>query len=162
VLQDLAHTSWERALPRVRSALRWQSRLDPRSLAAEHGLLEGDVRGALAALGSRGLLGYDAGVGAFFHRELPFDLAQVDALHPRLKDARALVADGAVRTERDGERVVGWVRGTDAEHHVRLDVDGDDRCTCTWWAKHQGERGPCKHVLALRMAAGMEDDWTRP
>ena len=27
-----------------------------------------------------------------------------------------------------------------------------DRCTCPWWGKHRGTRGPCKHVLAARMA----------
>jgi hypothetical protein len=152
-LEDLAG-DWEAALPRVRAALRWQARLDPEALGVEHGLPATQVRGALAALGSRGLVGYDAGAGAFFHRELPFDLDRVDELHPRLRDARKIVAEGGVRVEgRDGERIRGWVQGTGVEHHVRLEPD-DDRCTCEWWAKHQGERGPCKHVLALRMATG--------
>lgn len=151
VLTDLADDHWREVLPRVRAALRWQSTLDAPALAREHGLPDERVRGALAALGSRGLVGFDTNAGAYFHRELPFDLAQVDELHPRLKEARKLVDEGGVRAEGPG---VWWVRGTDTEHHVRLGADGDDRCTCTWWAKHQGERGPCKHVLAARIVAG--------
>ncbi|MFC7719562.1 SWIM zinc finger family protein [Nonomuraea recticatena] len=26
-------------------------------------------------------------------------------------------------------------------------------CTCEWWFDHRGSRGPCKHVLAARIAA---------
>jgi hypothetical protein len=25
-------------------------------------------------------------------------------------------------------------------------------CTCPWWFDHRGSRGPCKHVLAARIA----------
>nr|BFE77651.1 hypothetical protein GCM10020093_002520 [Planobispora longispora] len=25
-------------------------------------------------------------------------------------------------------------------------------CTCEWWYDHRGSRGPCKHVLAARIA----------
>lgn len=38
-----------------------------------------------------------------------------------------------------------------AMHALRL---GHDRCTCPWFAKHQGSRGPCKHVLAARLVSG--------
>jgi uncharacterized Zn finger protein len=34
---------------------------------------------------------------------------------------------------------------------------GQDTCTCPWWGKHQGTRGPCKHVLAARIAASSRD-----
>ena len=31
-------------------------------------------------------------------------------------------------------------------------VTGDPiGCTCLWWAKYSGSRGPCKHVLATRL-----------
>jgi hypothetical protein len=33
---------------------------------------------------------------------------------------------------------------------VRLSPSGV-RCTCPWFSKHQGQRGPCKHVLAAQM-----------
>lgn len=154
VLSELADPAWATHLSRVRAALRWQSVLDTGTIGAEIGVSAEAARGALAALGSRGLVGYDAAAGAYFHRELPFDLERVADLHPRLLDARRLVAEGAVRL--DGPQIA-WVRGTHTEHHVRLRPDGD-RCTCEWWAKHQSERGPCKHVLAARIASGSTDE----
>ncbi|MFC7480481.1 SWIM zinc finger family protein [Luedemannella flava] len=31
-------------------------------------------------------------------------------------------------------------------------VDGSPAtCTCPWWAKYRGGRGPCKHALAVGM-----------
>ena len=36
------------------------------------------------------------------------------------------------------------------EHRVRIS-DEDAKCSCPWYAKHQGERGPCKHVLAVQI-----------
>ncbi|MFO0744427.1 MAG: SWIM zinc finger family protein [Myxococcota bacterium] len=126
------------ALARVRATLRWQSAIVPADAA------EAD---ALARLGARGLVGYDLRPAAYFHRELPFDLDQVESLQPRLRDARALLATTGVRWEGDD----AVVRGSDVEHRVR-EVDGVPRCTCPWFARHQGERGPCKHILAAELA----------
>jgi hypothetical protein len=109
------------------------------------------ARPGLAALGSRGLVGFDLAEGAYFHRELPFDLELVESLHPRLNDARKLVAGGGVRVfRRDGERIEAVVPGTDVEHRVVL-AGETATCTCPWHAKHKGERGPCKHVLAVQI-----------
>jgi hypothetical protein len=44
------------------------------------------------------------------------------------------------------------VRSGAVTYHVR---DGKS-CTCPWWAKHRGERGPCKHALAVRMTVPVE------
>jgi hypothetical protein len=49
------------------------------------------------------------------------------------------------------------VAGTDVMHLVRLRADGD-KCTCAWFSKHQGQRGPCKHILAARMLVDGEND----
>ncbi|MDR2984919.1 MAG: SWIM zinc finger domain-containing protein [Nocardiopsaceae bacterium] len=43
------------------------------------------------------------------------------------------------------------VRSGDSEHRVTF-ADSGDTCTCPWWGKHRGTRGPCKHVLAARLA----------
>ena len=155
-LTELAGDSTENAAARVRSALRWQSCLDADALARECGMGRRLVLLALAKLGASGIVGYDLGEGAYFHRELPFDYSQLDALHPRLREARALLADGGVQIEReDAEGVHAWVRGSGVEHRVRLTMEGS-RCTCPWWGKHQGERGPCKHVLAVQLHVGGE------
>ena len=151
VLADLAGGPGEAVLARVRAALRWEARVEPARLVADFDLEPEAVAGALAALGTRGLVGFDLAEGAYFHRELPFDLALVEALHPRLADARRLVAEGGVRVARcDGDRTEVFVPGTAVEHRVLITGDSTS-CTCPWYAKHRGERGPCKHVLAAQL-----------
>jgi uncharacterized Zn finger protein len=87
----------------------------------------------------------------YFHRELPFDLARVEMLQPRLKDARKLLERQGVQiVKRDNDQIEALVAGTGVEHRVRLSSD-QARCTCPWFAKHQGTRGPCKHVLAVQI-----------
>jgi hypothetical protein len=149
VLSDLAGDDWEHALPRIRARLAWQGVLRPEHVAVDADVPLEAAAGALAALGTRGLVGYDLHDAAYFHRELPFDLGAVLAQHPRLRGARELVADGAVRMVSPTEV---FVRSGELEHRVLL--GDEDRCTCAWWARHQGRRGPCKHVLAARLAVG--------
>jgi hypothetical protein len=73
----------------------------------------------------------------------------------RLRGARALVADEAVRLDGPLARVG---KGDDA-HMVRVDdTSGRLSCTCFWWAKYRGGRGPCKHVLAVGMVRGTAAD----
>jgi predicted nucleic acid-binding Zn finger protein len=64
-----------------------------------------------------------------------------------LLGARELAEQGAVQLEDGG----ALVRSGDAEYVVRFEDDGT-RCTCAWFARHRGERGPCKHVLAAEHA----------
>jgi hypothetical protein len=148
-------------LPHVQAALRWQARIDTADVSARSGLTTAQVESALAVLGSRGLVGYDLARAAYFHRELPFDMAKVETLHPRLVDARKLVEAKLVRVvTRSGAgdelQVEAYVQGTDVEHRVCLRPQGDT-CTCPWYGKHQGDRGPCKHVLAARLVVDEED-----
>src|SRR5207344_2916132 len=106
---------------------------------------------ALSVLGARGLVGYDLAESQYFHRELPFDLSRVEMLQPRLKEARKLLERQGVQiVKQAGDRIEALVAGSGVEHRVRLSAEGA-RCTCPWFAKHQGQRGPCKHVLALQI-----------
>ena len=151
VLQDLAGPSWEQVLPRVRASLRWETRIEAEALGQTFGLEAPEVKAALSALGSRGLVGFDLAEGAYFHRELPFDLSLVESLHPRLKDARELVDQGGILlVSAEGERVEALVPGSEVTHRVVL-AEGDTSCTCRWFAKHQNARGPCKHMLAVQV-----------
>jgi predicted nucleic acid-binding Zn finger protein len=43
------------------------------------------------------------------------------------------------------------VRSGDVDYLVRWD-EGGARCTCAWFARHHGKRGPCKHILAAELA----------
>jgi hypothetical protein len=132
--------------------LRWQDTLDARALAAELGSSEAQIAAALAELGASGLVGYDLAQAKYFHRELPFDLGLVAKLHPRLANARKLASTGEVEIDPDGTGA--WVRGKDGEYRVRRDPDGVWHCLCPWGARHGTSRGPCKHILALKIGAG--------
>ena len=153
VLEALATGSSVTA--RLRAMLRWENGLDPRALARQLGVSEAEVASALAELGTAGLVGYDLAEAKYFHRELPFDLSRTATRHPRLAAARQLVRDGQVKIDDDGS---AWVRGKDGEYRVRRDAAGGWRCLCPWIAKHGSSRGPCKHILAVQIAAGDAGD----
>jgi SWIM zinc finger len=102
---------------------------------------------ALATLATSGKVGYDLADSAYFHRELPLG-AGVERVHPRLAEARALVSAGRV-TLTEGGAMSGNHRVTFGPGQGSLT---GDTCTCPWWGKHRGTRGPCKHVLAARIA----------
>ena len=155
-LDALAGTAWKEALRRVRAQLNWHAVLEPDALAQRAGVDAEAATDALAALGARGLVGFDLAAGAYFHRELPFDLSLIERLQPRLKSARKLVAEGKVRVaQRSAGNVEAIVASGGVEHRVRVTADGA-KCTCPWHAKHQSDRGPCKHVLAVRIV--LEED----
>jgi len=134
--------------------LAWDPRIDAARLAAEARLPAGRVTAALGYLAAAGRVGYDLAEEAFFHRELPFGAA-LETMHPRLADARELLSAGLVTIAADGTGAV--VRGGGVEHRVTF-TQPHDTCTCPWWGKHRGTRGPCKHVLAARVAAGRASD----
>jgi hypothetical protein len=153
VLRDLASVDGKRSLARVQASLKWQSRIDVSSLATEFSLSENAITAALGVLGARGLVGFDLAEGKYFHRELPFDLSRVEILQPRLIDARKLLERQGVRiVKQDDDRIEALVTGTGVEHRVRISTD-QAHCTCPWFAKHRGTRGPCKHVLAVQILA---------
>jgi hypothetical protein len=144
VLWDLADEQSADDADLVSALLAFEPRIDVARLAAESGLAEERVTRALGRLGAAGRVGYDAAEAAYFHRELPYDAERLATMHPRLRDATALVEAGAVRLDGDTARV----RSGDSGHVGRRTSEGD-RCTCPWYAKHKGSRGPCKHVLAV-------------
>jgi SWIM zinc finger len=131
----------------VRPCLTWDGQIDQDRIGAAAGLDVDRVRAALGFLAAAGRVGYDLAEESFFHRELPFGPA-LDAMHPRLASARELITSGAVTLSGAG----ATVRSGDTEHRVTFGPAAD-RCTCTWWGKHRGTRGPCKHALAARIAA---------
>jgi len=154
-LQAIASKQWEPVLPAVRARLKWQAVIDEQELSRVAGASEPAsntaIRGALTALGAQGLVGFDLAEGAYFHRELPFDLSQIDKLHPRLRDARKLLEENNVQIRtrsQAGAEVL--VQSGSVEHRVRLTGD-EAKCTCTWFAKHATTRGHCKHILAAQI-----------
>jgi hypothetical protein len=153
-LHRLAADAGASLVAAVRSALGWEPRLDREQLAVSTGQSARKVDNALAALAVTGIVGYDLADGGYFRRELPFDLDRGEWLQPRLRDARRLVDAAAVHLESaDGHGLVGWVTGGGGvEYRVRSSAEGWT-CTCPWYGRHRGDRGPCKHVLAVQLAA---------
>ncbi len=149
ILATLATPPEDAVIAKVRAGLKWQSQVDVQAMAGNFGLDAADVEAALAVLGSRGLAGFDAGTQRYFHRELPFDLERVEEMQPRLGNARKLIDSGRIRRLPDADYpgMTFEVQGTGTLHRVRIGADHQS-CTCPWFSKYQGQRGPCKHILA--------------
>lgn len=152
ILTTLARPPEDHVIANVRAALKWQSQIDGDVIAQDLGIARADVEAALAVLGSRGLVGFDAAARRHFHRELPFDLERVEEMQPRLRNARKLVDRGLIRRLPDGDHDADTfeVQGTGTMHRVRIAGDRQS-CTCPWFSKYQGQRGPCKHILAASL-----------
>jgi hypothetical protein len=157
LLRTLASPPPEATIAKVRAALKWQSQIDPELLARDIGAAAFEVEAALSILGTRGLVGYDAINEYYFHRELPFDLAKVEEMQPRLGNARKLIESGKVRRVGvTADPAKFEVDGTGTVHLVSLSESGDS-CTCPWFSKYQGQRGACKHVLAATLMVQDEE-----
>jgi len=127
----------------IGTLLSFDSAIDLDRLVSQSGLAIERVRTALMALAMSGQVGFDLTEGSFFHRPLPYDIAHILLLNPRLAKARSLTAH---------KRADHWVvTSGDVNHRVVLSDDGD-RCSCPWYGTHRGERGSCAHVLAARLA----------
>jgi len=148
VLADLAdNRPWDDA-DLVATLLAWEARIDVRRLAADTALSRERVVTALGRLAAAGRVGYDLAEDGYFHRELPYDPALLAGMHPRLRDARALLDAGSVTVTAEGALVVS----NSTEYRVTRAADGTSRCTCPWWGRYRGGRGPCKHILAADLA----------
>ncbi|RKR81833.1 hypothetical protein BDD43_1991 [Mucilaginibacter gracilis] len=119
-------------------------------LAVNEGLDLKKVENITGRLSAIGLLGYDLDENNFFYRRLPFKLSRIMSLNPRLKDAEKLLAEGKVKIiAKHDNKVEAQVEGSGVKHIVILNGD-KEQCTCTWFSKNQGERGVCKHILAVK------------
>jgi len=133
----------------VGEVIGWLPGMTLREVAVAAGLDEPRAAQALRVLGTAGRVGVDVSTGAWFARDLPYAVAGAEALNPRLRTALRLVDERRLAS-RDGMVVVVL---DDHEHHVRAGTGGAPAsCTCRWWAKHAGRRGPCAHVLAAQLA----------
>lgn len=119
-------------------------------LSVEEGIDLTKIDNITARLAAMGLLGFDLDDNGFFYRRLPFKPNRILSLNPRIKDAEKLLAEKKVDIiSNNGTRVEARVEGSGVKHTVIFNGD-DEKCTCTWFSKYQGERGPCKHVLAVK------------
>lgn len=149
LLEHLARTEILENADCVASLLQFESKIDCGYLARSLKLSNLELESALSVLAVSGKLGYDVEDASYFHRELPHDKDRILKDNPRLIGAGKLLE--AVSEEESG---VWMVRSGDLEYRVHY-RSGENldfaRCTCTWYLKHQNSRGPCKHILAVKL-----------
>lgn len=162
LLVDLAKPEVREDAALLSALLSFEPIIDVDRLAREAALSTKRVEAALAVLAASGRVGWDIHDHAYFHRELPDNPDAIEKANPRLVSARKLVADNALRPLEGSPRT--WiVRSRDAEYQTTLGENPEvpeegARCTCSWYLKHAGNRGPCKHVLAASMVSAMKPE----
>ena len=138
---------------KIDDILNFESRLDIDKISKSIGIVKNDMDDAMELLAVSGKLGFDVRDRAFFHRELPDDPDRVLKDNPRLVGAQKLVED----TEYIDDNI--WhVKSGDTTYRVIFPTDENlenAKCTCTWYLKHQNSRGPCKHILAVKLKKGV-------
>ena len=138
---------------KIDNILNFESRLDIDKISKSIGIVKNDMNDAMELLAVSGKLGFDVRDRAFFHRELPDDPDRVLKDNPRLVGAKKLLED----TEYIEDNI--WhVKSGDTTYRVIYPTDENlenAKCTCTWYLKHQNSRGPCKHILAVKLKKGV-------
>ncbi|MCI0458036.1 MAG: SWIM zinc finger domain-containing protein [Gemmataceae bacterium] len=144
------------------------------ALASATGLGVEKCRSALSYLCQIGRAMYDLGGSVYRQRDLfpePFTVKEAAAAvsappaatSPEEKAALAIFEAGNVfltarRPVSTGYKLTGSAKGTDAVRVrplLHVDHEGhivEASCTCNHYKKYKMTRGPCEHVLALRLA----------
>ncbi len=136
----------------------------PDELARRLDLDRSIVLGALAAYTQAGRAVYDLEKGCYRRRELSREPLPMDRLrfqNEREEHATRFLDQRVVKvitTDENSEGVTlqGRVRHgeTPKEPWLRLDRDErvvDARCTCNFYQQNRLRKGPCEHILALRL-----------
>ena len=134
---------------RIDDILNFESRLELDVMSKSMGMIKKDMNAAIELLAVSGKLGFDVRERAFFHRELPDDPDRVLKDNPRLVGARKLMQETSYI-----EDDVWHVKSGDTIYRVIYPTDmraENAKCTCAWYLKHQNSRGPCKHILAVKL-----------
>jgi hypothetical protein len=150
---------------RVFDALKetWSAR--PEALASKLGLERGAVLGALSAWTQAGRAIWDLNKGVYRARELSREPLPMDRLRfanereeraTRFLDARAVNVTARPSSTDGSLELSGWVKEGEKVLRPTLRLDGDQRmvfgeCTCNFFQQNKLFRGPCEHLLALRL-----------
>ena len=148
VLQAETDENW---LNEMRQYSKANQTFNPTMLALNEDIDTKTIEKLTAKMTAMGLLGFDLDMNAYFYRELPFRLDKIDKLNPRLRGVKKLLEnkENIKIITQTNDLIEAKVKGTGVWHHV--EIQGETaRCTCPWFSKHQGERGFCKHILAVK------------
>ncbi|HZB43650.1 MAG TPA: hypothetical protein VE360_00330, partial [Pyrinomonadaceae bacterium] len=139
----------------------------PDELASRLNLDRSTVLGALGVYTQAGRAIFDLNKRVYRARELSREPLPVERLRfasEREESAARFLVERAVelaaaKSDTEGQlNLGGAVKDKEKTFHPSLDLDGDGRmvraeCTCNWHQQHKLFRGPCEHILALRMEA---------
>jgi hypothetical protein len=135
------------------------------SLATRLRLSRVAVLGALGAYTQAGRAIYDLNKQVYRVRELsrePLPIERLRFANEREEKATRFLSQNAVtvtdfNSDSSGALTLqGSVRDKEKNFHPHLTIDADERiinaeCTCNWHQQNKLYKGPCEHILALRM-----------
>ncbi len=134
------------------------------SLAQRLKLSRTAVTGALSAYTQAGRVIYDLNKSVYRIRELsrePLPMERLRFANEREQSATRFLNTNAVQVTSVGDRdnlltFTGSVNDQNKTYTPSLTIDHDERiieaeCTCNWHQQNKLYKGPCEHILALRM-----------
>jgi hypothetical protein len=156
---------------RVFEALKETLFESPDSLAQRLALPRAAVLGALSAYTQAGRAIYDLNKSVYRVRELtqdPLPMSKLRFANEREESATQLcdrqgVQLKATATPDGAVSLKGTVKGASKQYTPSLQIDPDQRivrgeCSCNWYSQNKLYKGPCEHMLALRIQHGR---WSR-
>jgi hypothetical protein len=134
------------------------------SLSQRLNLSRTAVLGALSTYTQAGRVIYDLNKEVYRVRELsrePLPMERLRFANEREESATRFLSQNAVQvtavSEKDGALTVqGSIQDKAKTYNPALTIDRDERiinaeCTCNWHQQNKLYKGPCEHILALRM-----------
>jgi len=133
---------------------------EPKSLASRLNLSEGEVRSALTAYTQAGRAIYDLNKDAYRVRELsrePLPMAALRFENEREAAATNLVDSGKIKVRAEEQGDALQLTGKVERFQPKIRIDSDQRlskgeCDCNFYRQNKLFKGPCEHMLALRIA----------
>jgi len=153
LLEALSDLETLECADRIDNELNFEPKIKLENISASLDLDKKNVHDAMELLAVSGKLGFDVHENAFFHRELPDDPDRVLKDNPRLVAAKKLMEDTVFV-----EDSLWYVKSGETNYRVIYPEGSgveDAKCTCTWYLKHRNSRGPCKHILAVKLRQGL-------
>ncbi len=136
----------------------------PDGLAKRLGLSRSAILGALGAWTQAGRAMYDLAKGVYRVRELsrePLPMGTLRFSNEREESATRLLTANSVQStarasEGGGVELSGSVKDRSQTYRASLTIDADARitratCECNFFQQNKLFKGPCEHMLALRM-----------
>jgi hypothetical protein len=150
---------------RVFEALKTTWYAKPDELAKSLKLDRSVVLGALSAYTQAGSAIYDLNKNVYRARELSRDPLPLESLRfsndreasaTQFLDGNAVTISTSLMDSKGVLQLEGTVRHSNHTYEPKLKIDGDDRiiqgeCNCNWHQQNKLFKGPCEHILALRM-----------